>query len=92
MAVRDVLLRLQRNLVQRRLAAGEVAAALRSLEGMLLIAPEAMGNWLHAADLSHQLGHDAQAVRCLERVVAAAPGSDLARQAQAWLDAWRKHG
>ncbi len=92
MAVRDVLLRLQRNLVQRRLAAREVAAALRSLEGMLLIAPEAMGNWLHAAELSHQLGHDAQALRCLERVMAAAPGSDLARRAQARLDAWGKHG
>ncbi len=92
MAVRDVLLRLQRNLVQRRLAAGEVAAALRSLEGMLLIAPEAMANWLHAAELSHQLGHAAQAVRCLERVVAAVPGSDLARRAQARLDAWGRPG
>ncbi len=92
MAVRDVLLRLQRNLVQRRLAAGEVAAALRSLEGMLLIAPEVMTNWLHAAELSHQLGHAAQAVRCLERVVASAPGSDLARLAQARLDAWGRPG
>ncbi len=92
MAVRDVLLRLQRNLVQRRLAAHELQAALRSLEGMLLIAPEVMTNWLQAAELSHQLGHAVQAVRCLERVVAAAPGSDVARRAQARLDAWGKAG
>ena len=92
MAVRDVLLRLQRNLVQRRLAAHELQAALRSLEGMLLVAPEVMTNWLQAAELSHQLGHAVQAVRCLERVVAAAPGSDVARRAQARLDAWGKAG
>ncbi len=92
MAVRDVLLRLQRNLVQRRLAAHEFEAALRSLEGMLLIAPEVMTNWLQAAELSHQLGHATQATRCLERVLAAAPGSDLARLAQARLDAWGKAG
>ncbi len=92
MAVRDVLLRLQRNLVQRRLAAREFAAALRSLEGMLLIAPEVMTNWLQAAELSHQLGHAVQAVRCLERVLASAPGSDAARRAQARLDAWGKDG
>ncbi len=88
MAVRDVLLRLQRNLVQRRLAAHEFEAALRSLEGMLLIAPDVMTNWLQAAELSHQLGHNVQAVRCLERVLAAAPGSGAARLAQVLLDAW----
>ncbi len=88
MAVRDVLLRLQRNLVQRRLVAHEVEAALRSLEGTLLIAPDVMTNWLQAAELSHQLGHDVQAVRCLERVLEAAPGSDAARLAQVRLDAW----
>ncbi len=90
MAVRDVLLRLQRNLVQRRLVAHEFEAALRSLEGMLLIAPDVMANWLQAAELSHQLGHDGQALRYLERVLTAAPGSDAARLAQARLDAWGK--
>ena len=88
MAVRDVLLRLQRNLLQRRLVAREFGAALRSLEGMLLIAPDVMTNWLQAAELSHQLGHDEQAAQCLKRVLTAAPGTDAARLAQARLEAW----
>jgi regulator of sirC expression with transglutaminase-like and TPR domain len=88
MASRDVLLRLQRNLVQRRLAMGEAEAALRSLEGMLLIAPDVMVNWLDAAELNRALGRTANAIRCLERVVAIAPGSEAARLAQARLDAW----
>ena len=58
---------------------------MRSLEGMLLIAPEVMANWLQAAELSHQLGHDEQAAQCLKRVLTAAPGTDLARLAQARL-------
>lgn len=90
MATRDVLLRLQRNLVQRRLLAGDLKAALRSLEGMLLIAPDVMSSWLDAAELNHGLGRVAEARNCLERVVARAPGSDAARHAQARLDAWRR--
>lgn len=90
MSTRNVLLRLQRNLVQRRLLAGEVEAALGSLEGMLLIAPEVMANWLDAAELNHRLGRTLQARRCLERVLAVAPGSDASRIAQARLDDWSR--
>ena len=90
MSTRDVLLRLQRNLVQRRLIAGEAEAALGSLEGMLLIAPDVMGNWLDAAELNHGLGRTLQATRCLQRVLTAASGSDAARIAQARLDDWSR--
>ncbi|WP_419729841.1 transglutaminase family protein [Lichenicola sp.] len=90
MATRDVLLRLQRNLVQRRLLAGELKAALRSLEGMLLIAPDVMANWLDAAELNHGIGRMLEARRCLEQVLTKAPSSDAARHAQARLDAWTR--
>ncbi len=88
MSTRDVLLRLQRNLVQRRLIAGELQPALAALEGMLLIAPDVMANWLDAAELNHGLGRHASAASCLARVLAAAPGTEAARIAQARLDGW----
>lgn len=82
MSTRAVLLRLQRNLVQRRLAAGEIGAALGSLEGMLLIAPDDMTNWLDAAELNRLLGRTFKAGRCLERVIDVAPDSPAARIAR----------
>ena len=88
MSTRDVLLRLQRNLVQRRLVAGEPLPALAALEGMLLIAPDVMANWLDAAELNHGLGRYASATSCLERVLASAPGTEAARIARTRLDGW----
>lgn len=92
MSTRDVLLRLQRNLVQRRLLAGEVAAALGSLQGMLQIAPDVAANWLNAADLNRHLGRDGEAIRCLERFLALVPGSDAAALARAQLAELRRAG
>ena len=89
MSTRDVLLRLQRNLVQRRLRAGEVAAALGSLQGMLQIAPDVAANWLNAADLNRHLGRNGEAITCLERFLALVPGSDAATLARAQLDELR---
>lgn len=88
MSTRDVLLRLQRNLVQRRLQRGELPAALGSLRGMLLIAPDRVANWLDAAELNHALGRTVEAARCLDRVLTLAPDTDAARLAQARLAAW----
>ena len=90
MPTRDVLLRLQRNLVQRRLAAGDVEAALGSLEGMLQIAPDIAPNWLQAADLNRQLGQLAAAVQCLERFLALVPQSDASDLARQRLDRLRR--
>ena len=92
MSTRDVLLRLQRNLVQRRLLAGEAEAALGSLEGMLQIAPDVAANWLNAADLNRHLGRGGAAIECLERFLALVPGSDAATLARAQLDALRGNG
>ena len=82
MSTRAVLLRLQRNIVQRRLMAGQLRGALGSLEGMLLIAPEVMSNWLDAAELNRSLGRPGQAVLCLERILETAPDSEAARIAR----------
>ncbi len=89
MSTRDVLLRLQRNLVQRRLFAGEPEAALGSLEGMLQIAPDVAANWLNAADLNRRLGRTGEAIDCLERFLTLVPGSDAAIVARAQLDELR---
>jgi regulator of sirC expression with transglutaminase-like and TPR domain len=89
MATRDVLLRLQRNLVQRRLQAGDMRAALGSLEGMLQIAPDIAANWLNAADLNRHLGRIGKAIECLERFLALVPESQASIAARAQLDALR---
>ena len=78
----------QADLVQRHLAAGQLLPALIALEGMLLIAPDVMANWLDAAELNRGLGRHASATSCLERVLASAPGSEAARIARTRLDGW----
>ncbi len=92
MRTRDVLLRLQRNLVQRRRLAGAAEAALRSLRGMLCIAPDEAPNWLDAADLNRALGHTGEAIRCLERFLTLVPQSEASGFARAQLEALRRGG
>ncbi len=89
MTGREVLLRLQRNLVQRRLMAGEPEAALASLGGMLQIAPDVAANWLNAADLSRQVGHMQAAMDCLERFLTLVPRGQVADKARADLSELR---
>ena len=89
MTSREVLLRLQRNLVQRRLMAGVPEAALASLGGMLQIAPDVAANWLNAADLSRQLGRPDAAMDCLERFLILVPRGQVADKARADLSELR---
>ena len=89
MSSREVLLRLQRNLVQRRLMAGVPEAALASLGGMLQIAPDVAANWLNAADLSRQLGRHDAAMDCLERFLILVPRGQVADKARADLSELR---
>jgi len=90
MSTRAVLLRLQRNLVQRRLLAHELEGALGSLESMLRIAPDEAGNWLGAADLHQRLGHTEEAISCLERFLVLVPQSEAASLARLQLEALRR--
>ena len=90
MSTRDVLLRLQRNLVRRRTLAEDLGGALTILGGMLLIAPDTAANWLEAADLHRRLGETDRSIACLERFLVLVPWSDASRRARTQLEALRR--
>lgn len=79
MNARQVLMRLQNNILTRRLQAGELDAALGCLENMLRIAPDQAELWRQAAMLNQQLDRVAAALRCYERCLALVPKGDAAR-------------
>ncbi len=78
---RAVLLRLQNNIRARRARAGDVTGALRCVEDMLRVAPEAGELWREAGSLHRQLDHITAALRCYERALALSPDSEPARAA-----------
>jgi len=78
MSNRAVLLRLQYNISQRRLAAGDVEAALSCTEDMLRIAPDAASTWRDAAVLNHRLDRVAAALRCFGHCLDHLPEGDAA--------------
>lgn len=68
MSDREVLLRLQNNIKQRRLGAGDSAGGLAALESMLLLAPAEPGLWAEAAALHARLENLTAAAAALARV------------------------
>jgi regulator of sirC expression with transglutaminase-like and TPR domain len=81
---RAVLLRLQNNIMTRRLKAGEMAAALACCEDMLRIAPEAATLWRECALIHQRLDHVSAALDCLQRFLAIVPtGHDAERARRA---------
>jgi len=66
-ADRDVLLRLQNNLKSRLLQAGRHERALRTVETMLLLAPDLAELWQEAGLLHAQLGNMRAGVNALEQ-------------------------
>ena len=89
MSTRRVLLRLQNNLLTRRLAADDVEGALSCAEDMLRIAPDHANLWRQAALMNQRLDRIAAAVRCFDRFVALVPDGDAAREARAAAGALR---
>jgi regulator of sirC expression with transglutaminase-like and TPR domain len=79
-SARDVLLRLQQNIRQRRLDAGNVTGALTCVEDMLRIAPDAALLWRDAALINQRLDHVAAALRCFERFLALVPQGEAAER------------
>lgn len=75
---RDVLLRLQNNIWQRRARAGDLAGAIACLEDMARLAPDEPFIWREAARLHHEGGALRSAIACLERLVALAPDAEAA--------------
>ncbi len=84
-ADRDVLLRLQNNLKSRLLQAGRHERALRTVETMLLLAPDLAELWQEAGLLHAQLGNMRAGVNALEQFIIRAPEGTARHQAAAIL-------
>ncbi len=82
MSPRAVLMRLQNNILTRRLAAGNLAGGLAAVTDMLRVAPSQAGLWRDAAVLYQRLDQVGAALRCWERFLEIVPqgsAADLAR-------------
>jgi regulator of sirC expression with transglutaminase-like and TPR domain len=86
---RDVLLRLQNNLKTRLWRQERHEPAVRVVETMLMLAPEAAELWHEAALLYWQIGNIRASIGALEQVVARAPDDTARHQAAAMLQRLR---
>jgi regulator of sirC expression with transglutaminase-like and TPR domain len=84
-ADRDVLLRLQNNLKSRLLQAGRHERALRTVETMLLLAPDVAELWQEAGLLHARLGNMRAGVNAFEQFIIRAPEGTARHQAAAIL-------
>jgi len=89
MANRGVLLRLQSNISQRRIAAGDIPGALACTDDMLRIAPEAASVWRDAAVLHQRLDQVAAALRCFGQCLDLAPEGEAADRVRNAMEALR---
>ena len=89
MNARQVLMRLQNNIVTRRLQAGDLAGALACIEDMLRIAPDQAELWRHAAMLNQQLDRIGAALNCFERCLALVPRGDAAARIRSAMSGLR---
>ena len=78
MNARRVLLRLQNNIVTRRLQSGDMDRALTCTEDMLRIAPDHAELWRQAAVMNQRLERVGAALRCFERCLALVPAGGAA--------------
>lgn len=78
MSARRVLLRLQNNIMTRRLQAGDVPAAMACIEDMLRIAPDHAEMWRQAAMIHQRLDHVGAALKCYDRFLALVPKGEVA--------------
>ena len=86
---RAVLLRLQQNIKQRRLGAGDIAGGLGCLEDMLRIAPDHAVLWREAALINQRLDQVSAALRCFEQFLKLVPQGDAAERARTAMDELR---
>ncbi len=78
MNARRVLLRLQNNILTRKLQAGDMTGALSCTEDMLRIAPDVAELWRQAAVMNQRLDRVTAALRCFERCLALVPSGGAA--------------
>jgi len=83
MSSRRVLLRLQNNILTRRLMANDPDGALICAEDMLRIAPDHASLWQQVALLNQKIDRIAAALRCFDRFLALVPDGEAANEARA---------
>jgi regulator of sirC expression with transglutaminase-like and TPR domain len=86
---RSVLLRLQNNIMSRRLVAGDLTGALTCTEDMLRIAPDHAGLWRQAAVMNQRLDRVSAALRCYEHFLTLVPEGDAASRIRGAIDELR---
>ena len=86
---RGVLLRLQNNIINRRLRAEQPEAALACLDNTLLIAPSDAALWRQAAMINQQLDRVGAAIECFERCLALRPAGAGTADLRAAVDELR---
>ena len=80
MSARRVLLRLQNNIMTRRLQADDVEGALTCAEDMLRVAPDHAELWRQAAAMNQRLDRVGAALRCYEQFLKLVPDGETATQ------------
>jgi regulator of sirC expression with transglutaminase-like and TPR domain len=86
MSTRRVLLRLQNNIMTRRLEAGDLRGGLRCTEDMLMIAPDQAELWRQAGIMNQRLEQVAAARDCYQRFLDLVPEGAVANSVRAQLD------
>jgi regulator of sirC expression with transglutaminase-like and TPR domain len=86
MSTRRVLLRLQNNILTRRLEAGDLRGGLRCTEDMLLIAPDQAELWRQAGIMNQRLEQVAAARDCYQQFLELVPEGAVANSVKAQLD------
>jgi regulator of sirC expression with transglutaminase-like and TPR domain len=86
MSTRRVLLRLQNNILTRRLEAGDLRGGLRCTEDMLLIAPDQADLWHQAGIMNQRLEQMAAARDCYRQFLKLVPEGAVANSVRAQLD------
>ncbi|MDR3532580.1 MAG: transglutaminase-like domain-containing protein [Rhodopila sp.] len=86
MSTRRVLLRLQNNIMTRRLEAGDLQGGLRCTEDMLLIAPDQAELWRQAGIMNQKLDQVAAARNCYQRFLELVPEGAVANGVRMQLD------
>jgi regulator of sirC expression with transglutaminase-like and TPR domain len=89
MSPRAVLLRLQNNIRQRRLQAGDREGALACTQDMLRIAPDQAQLWREAALMNQRLDHVGAALKCFEKFLELVPTGDAATRIRSAMDELR---
>jgi regulator of sirC expression with transglutaminase-like and TPR domain len=86
MNTRRILLRLQNNIMTRRLQSGDLQGGLHCTEDMLLIAPDQAELWRQAGIMNQKLERVAAARDCYQRYLAIVPEGPVANSVRAQLN------